>query len=147
MLEKWGLCQGHAIYFNSQIHRNSSSCSSEKCSVNLVEWLLEVSVWFLSNFDCPGAFLQLWAELNLPMVVPWAAAVQDWALGAGVFPAPAPFGALGRQGVKLPVLRTEFWELLWSSKEGEKKEVWNNGRKRGSWNEGCQKKIWERHHN
>lgn len=105
----------------------------EKCSLNLVEWLLEVSVRFLSNFDCPGAFLQLWAELNLPVVVPWAAAVQDWALGASVFPAPSPLRALGRQGVKLPLPENrggQSWELLGSNKE-EKNRKFGTMEERG----------------
>lgn len=52
------------------------------------------------------------------VIVPWAAVVQDWALGAGVSPAPAPFRAPGRQRAKLPEYRgSQSWELVGSSKE------------------------------
>lgn len=50
-----------------------------------------------------GTFSSTGLSWTFPAMVPWAAAVQGWALAAGVSPAPAPFRALGRQRVKLPV--------------------------------------------
>lgn len=96
MLGKWGLCQGHATYFNSQICQKSSSCSLRKVQPKFSrvalrsQCLISQQLWLSWGFS-PALG---WSEL--PMVVPRAAAVQDWALGAVVFPAPAPFRALGR---------------------------------------------------